>query len=220
MGVFTRLTDIIQSNVVLALDKAEDPEKLVRLMIQEMEQTLVEVRSTQASLLAEKKELQKQQVKYRESQVFWQEKAQLAVDKNRDDLAKSALIEKNKVNKDLDSLDSELTKLDDALNKITADSQSLQSKLAQAKAKQAGFEQRVQTANSRLKIKTQLHSEQINNALARFESIERKVDEIEAEVESYELGEAACLKQEFAKLEGQEEIDKQLAELKKKVVNA
>jgi len=217
MGVFTRLTDIIQSNVLSALDKAEDPEKLVRLMIQEMEETLVEVRSTQASFLGDKKTLDRELSSANQSIDFWQEKAELALNKLRDDLAKSALLEKNKAAKAVESLNTELAKVDDALNKLKEDVDSLQAKLDQAKAKQASIMKREETVTSRLKVKTQLHSDQINKALARFESVERKVDEIEAKVESYDLGKAPSLQQQFEELEKNDEIEAQLAELKKKV---
>jgi phage shock protein A len=217
MGVFTRLTDIIQSNVLSALDKAEDPEKLVRLMIQEMEETLVEVRSTQASFLGDKKTLDRELSSANQSIDFWQEKAELALNKQRDDLAKSALIEKSKAAKAVESLNTELAKVDDALNKLKEDVDSLQAKLDQAKAKQSSIMKREETVTSRLKVKTQLHSDQINKALARFESVERKVDEIEAKVESYDLGKAPSLQQQFDELEKNDEIEALLAELKKKV---
>jgi len=217
MGVFTRLTDIIQSNVLSALDKAEDPEKLVRLMVQEMEETLVEVRSTQAGFLGDKKAINRELDSANQSIDFWQEKAELALDKQRDDLAKSALIEKNKATKAVASLNTELAKVEDALNKLKEDVDSLQAKLDQAKAKQASIMKREETVTSRLKVKTQLHSDQINKALARFESVERKVDEIEAKVESYDLGKAPSLQQQFDELEKNDEIEAQLAELKKKV---
>lgn len=217
MGVFTRLTDIIQSNVLSALDKAEDPEKLVRLMIQEMEETLVEVRSTQAGFLGDKKTLNRELSSANQSIDFWQEKAELALEKQRDDLAKSALIEKSKAAKTVESLTLELSKVDDALNKLKEDVDNLQAKLDQAKAKQASIIKREETVTSRLRVKTQLHSEQINKAFERFESVERKVDEIEAKVESYDLGKAPSLQQQFEELEKNDEIEAQLAELKKKV---
>lgn len=217
MGVFTRLTDIIQSNVLSALDKAEDPEKLVRLMIQEMEETLVEVRSTQAGFLGDKKTLNRELSSVNQSIDFWQQKAELALEKQRDDLAKSALIEKSKAAKAVESLTLELAKVDDALNKLKEDVDNLQAKLDQAKAKQASIMKKEETVTSLLRVKTQLHSEQINKAFERFESVERKVDEIEAKVESYDLGKASSLQQQFEELEKNDEIEAQLAELKKKV---
>jgi phage shock protein A len=217
VGVFTRLTDIIQSNVLSALDKAEDPEKLVRLMIQEMEETLVEVRSTQAGFLGDKKTLNRELSSVNQSIDFWQEKAELALEKQRDDLAKSALIEKSKAAKAVESLTLELAKVDDALNKLKEDVDNLQAKLDQAKAKQASIMKREETVTSLLRVKTQLHSKQINKAFERFESVERKVDEIEAKVESYDLGKASSLQQQFEELEKNDEIEAQLAELKKKV---
>jgi phage shock protein A len=148
---------------------------------------------------------------------FWQEKAELALEKQRDDLAKSALIEKSKAAKAVESLTLELAKVDDALNKLKEDVDNLQAKLDQAKAKQASIMKREETVTSLLRVKTQLHSKQINKAFERFESVERKVDEIEAKVESYDLGKASSLQQQFEKLEKNDEIEAQLAELKKKV---
>jgi phage shock protein A len=147
-------------------------------MIQEMEETLVEVRSTQASFLGDKKTLDRELSSANQSIDFWQEKAELALNKLRDDLAKSALLEKNKASKAVESLNTELAKVEYALNKLKEDVDSLQAKLDQAKAKQASIMKREETVTSRLKVKTQLHSDQINKALARFESVERKVDEI------------------------------------------
>ncbi|OUL57121.1 phage shock protein PspA [Pseudoalteromonas ulvae] len=216
MGVFTRITDIVQANVVAALDKAENPEKLVNLMIQEMEETLVEVRSTSAKLLAEKKELQRKEQSHQQQVNYWQEKAELAIDKNRDDLAKAALVEKQQVAMKFAGLSKELSRLDESLAKLTADSARLNEKLTQAKAKRDSFQQREQMLSSRLKVKSQLQSDKVADALSRFDLIERKVDEIEAKVESYELGSSASLAQQFNELSINEDIENELAELKSK----
>ena len=216
MGVFTRITDIVQANVVAALDKAENPEKLVNLMIQEMEETLVEVRSTSAKLLAEKKELQRKEQSHQQQVNYWQEKAELAIDKNRDDLAKAALVEKQQVAIKFAGLSKELSRLDESLAKLTADSARLNEKLTQAKAKRDSFQQREQMLSSRLKVKSQLQSDKVADALSRFDLIERKVDEIEAKVESYELGSNASLTQQFNELSINEDIENELAELKSK----
>ena len=216
MGVFTRITDIVQANVVAALDKAENPEKLVNLMIQEMEETLVEVRSTSAKLLAEKKELQRKEQSHQQQVNYWQEKAELAIDKNSDDLAKAALVEKQQVAMKFAGLSKELSRLDESLAKLTADSARLNEKLTQAKAKRDAFQQREQMLSSRLKVKSQLQSDKVADALSRFNLIERKVDEIEAKVESYELGSNASLTQQFNELSINEDIENELAELKSK----
>lgn len=161
MGVFTRLTDIIQSNVLSALDKAEDTEKLVRLVIQEMEETLIEIRRTQAGFFGDKKALNREITASNEYIDFWQQKAELALEKQRDDLAKSALIEKNKAVKVVENLDAEMIKIDSALNQLKTDADSLQAKLEHVKARQASIMNKEETITSRLKIKAQLHSEQI-----------------------------------------------------------
>ncbi len=216
MGVFSRMTDIIQANVSAALDKAEDPEKLVRLMIQEMEETLIEIRSTSASLIAEKKALTREHDNYVSSVSFWLAKAEKAVEKEREDLAKAALVEKGKAQKNADALAHEIARVEEALEKLTADLNQLQAKLSQAKSKQKQLQQRADSAQTRIKAKTQLHSEQITQAFERFEQVEKKVDQIEARVESYEIGQQDPLLAEFDQLENDSTIDDELAELKAK----
>lgn len=216
MGVFSRMTDIIQANVNAALDKAEDPEKLVRLMIQEMEETVVEIRSTSAAMIAQKKTLTRELNNYQGSVTFWLDKANHAIEKGRDDLAKAALQEKHKASQAADTLSTELNQIEENLTKLNHDLEQLQKKLAQAKTKQKQFQQRQQSAATRIKIKTQLHSEQIAQAFERFEQVERKVDEIEAQVESYEIGQSQSLHSQFENLETENQIDQELAELKAK----
>ena len=147
---------------------------------------------------------------------YWQEKAELAIDKNRDDLAKAALVEKQQVAMKFAGLSKELSRLDESLAKLTADSARLNEKLTQAKAKRDAFQQREQMLSSRLKVKSQLQSDKVADALSRFDLIERKVDEIEAKVESYELGSNASLTQQFNELSINEDIENELAELKSK----
>lgn len=217
MGIFTRLTDIIQANVSAALERAEDPEKLVRLMVQEMEEALVELRSTSASLIAEKKTLQRKQAKQQASADYWHAQAEKALQKEREDLAKAALIEKQKANKELDAIAPEIARIDEVLSKVSTDSHSLHEKLSQAKAKLKEYQIRSQSAEVRVKAKSQLHSEQIDRALERFSEIEHKVDRIEAQIESYEVTQSSCLKQQFDDLEKNEALDAELASLKEQV---
>lgn len=217
MGIFTRLTDIIQANVSAALDRAEDPEKLVRLMVQEMEEALVELRTTSASLIAEKKTLQRKLTKQQSSADYWHAQAEKALQKEREDLAKAALAEKQKANKEIDAIQPEIDRIDEVLSKVAQDSNSLHQKLTQAKGKLKEYQIRSQSAEVRVKAKSQLHSEQIDRALERFNEIEYKVDRIEAQIESYEVTQSSSLKTQFDELEKDDALNEELAALKAQV---
>lgn len=213
MGVFSRFTDIINSNINSLLDKAEDPAKMVRLIIQEMEDTLVEVRSSSAKTLADKKELSRQVNRFETDAEQWQEKAELALSKSREDLARAALVEKKKCVENSSAILDELNHIDEHIAKLQDEISQLQDKLADAKARQKAILMREKTASSRLKVKKNINSDRVNDALNRFESYERKIDDIEAEVESYDLG-SKSLADEIADLASDEKIDDELAQLK------
>ena len=216
MGIFSRFTDIINSNINNLLDKAEDPAKMVRLIIQEMEDTLVEVRSSSAKTLADKKDLARQAMRFEKDEQLWQEKAELALSKGREDLARAALIEKKKCAENAGSLLQELTNVDDHISKLQDEISQLQEKLADAKARQKAIIMREKTASSRLKVKKNIDSDRVNDALSRFDSYERKIDDIEAQVESFDLG-SKSLADEIADLADDENIDDELAQLKAKM---
>ncbi|GAA6205496.1 MULTISPECIES: phage shock protein PspA [Thalassotalea] len=216
MGVFSRFTDIINSNINSLLDKAEDPAKMVRLIIQEMEDTLVEVRSSSAKTLADKKELSRQAQRFEKDAEQWQEKAELALSKGRDDLARAALLEKKKCTESAEALVDELSHVEEHIAKLQGEISQLQEKLADAKARQKAIIMREKTASSRLKVKKNIDSERVNDALSRFDSYERKIDDIEAQVEAYDMG-SKSLADEIAELENDENIDDELAQLKAKM---
>jgi len=216
MGIFSRFTDIINSNINSLLDKAEDPAKMVRLIIQEMEDTLVEVRSSSAKTLADKKELIRQVTRLEKESAQWQDKAELALSKNREDLARAALMEKKKCADSAQALTDELSHIDEHISKLQSEISQLQEKLADAKARQKAIIMREKTANSRLKVKQNIDSNRVNDALSRFDSYERKIDDIEAQVESYDLG-SKSLADEIAELESDEKVDDELAQLKAKI---
>ena len=186
MGIFSRFADIVNANINSLLDKAEDPEKMVRLIIQEMEDTLVEVRSSSARTLADKKDVVRRMERLLAEADDWQAKAELALSKEREDLARQALAEKQKCNESADVMKQELEQLDDQVARLQDEITQLQSKLEDAKARQKTILMRGKTASSRLDVKTKLNSGKINDALSRFEAYERKIDNLEAEVESYE----------------------------------
>ncbi len=213
MGIFSRFTDIVNSNINAILDKAEDPEKIVRLMIQEMEDTLVEVRSAAARAIADKKEAaRKLEALEREAQ-GWQDKAELALDKDREDLAKAALAEKALVARAADGVRAQRDAVDESLEQLSSDIASLEAKLADAKARQEAILVRHETASKRLEVRKRLHDYRVDDALVRFERFERRIDGLEGHVESYDLGKKD-LDQEFAELESAEAVAEELRALK------
>lgn len=216
MGIFSRFSDIVNSNINALLDKAEDPEKMVRLIIQEMEDTLVEVRSSSAKTIAEKKELQRVVNRLQEDVTDWQAKAELALSKDREDLARSALIEKQKAAEQAEVVVADIANLDEHIGKLQDEVSQLQEKLADAKARQKAMLMRQKTVASRLEVKKSLDSNRINDAMYKFERYEQKIDTLEAQVEAYDLGKKT-LKDEFAELAAQDKIDNELAQLKAKV---
>ncbi len=213
MGIFSRMTDIINSNINSILDKAEDPEKMVRLIIQEMEETLVEVRSTSARAIADRKELQRKQEWLRRDAGEWERKAEVAIGKGRDDLAKGALVERNKAQEAADLVSQDLQLLEDTLEKLNSDVGALQAKIKDAKTRQNAIIMRGQTAQTRLGVRKQLSDHSIDDAMQRFETYERKMDDLEGQVESYDLGQKT-LADEIADLETDEQIDQDLEALK------
>ena len=219
MGIFSRFTDIVNSNINSLLDKAEDPEKMVRLIIQEMEDTLVEVRSASAKTLANKKDIVSQIAKYESDAADWQSKAELALSKDREDLARAALQERKKSAEAAETLTKELAIVDAQISKLQDEIGQLQDKLADAKSRQKTIIMRQKTASSRLEVKKTLDSTKVDNAMGRFEQYERKIDDLESQVESYDLGKKS-LQDEFAELEAGEKVDDELAALKAKMQNA
>jgi phage shock protein A len=219
MGIFSRLTDIVNSNLNALLDRAEDPEKIIRLIIQEMEDTLVEVRSAAVRSIAEKKGLERKASELRAEQEDWQRKAELAVAKGRDDLAKAALHAKARVGQSLRALEQQLAQLGEALARQNEDIGKLQAKLADAKAREQSLAARQKTAATRLKTRTRLYDERITDAFARFEQVERTLDEVEGQVEAYDLGRKPALAQEFAELEADAGLEEELEALKSRLAN-
>ncbi|QPB82326.1 phage shock protein PspA [Pseudoalteromonas rubra] len=218
MGIFSRFADIVNSNINAILDKAEDPEKMVRLIIQEMEDTLVEVRSTSAKTLAEKKELERRVEQLRTQADDWQQKAELALTKDREDLARAALLEKQKATDAADSVSQELSHVESHIEKLQQEVTTLQEKLADAKARQKAIVLRQRSAESRLDVKKALDSSKVEDALNRFERYESKIDGLESQVESYDLGKKS-LADEIADLQKNEKIDDELEALKKKLAD-
>ena len=220
MGMFSRINDIVQANLNAMLDKAEDPEKIIRLIIQEMEETLVEVRTDAARYLAEQKTIARQITSAQKDIEGWQYKAELAIANDKESLAKAALVEKQKYVAKLQQLEQQQQHLAESIEKIQTDTGRLNSKLAEAKQKQKALLSRKQTLQTRLKVKTVDHGAKIDDAMMRFEHYEQRIDHLEAQVDAYDLTDAAgnqsSLAAEFDALEKDDLIEKELEALKSK----
>lgn len=219
MGMFSRFTDIINANINAMLDKAEEPEKMIKLIINEMEETLVEVRSSAAKYIAEKKTIMRN-VRDMENRVNnWHTKAELALTKGREDLAKSALVEKQTCTQKLAEFNEELVQIDEHLIAVQQDSQRLQDKLTEAKRKQEAFALRQQSAEVRLKVREKAVIHNIDEAINKFERYQQKIDRVEAEVEAYDMTSSNDLDSQFRALENDENVEQELEQLKQKVAN-
>jgi len=216
MSIFSRLSDIINSNISALLDKAENPEKMIRMVIQEMEETLVEVRSGTAKVIAEKKTLSRRAEQLRKQATDWEGKAELALTKGREDLAKAALLEKANIQASIEITENDLAKLDETLDKLSLEIEQLQAKLNDARARQKTLVMRSTATQSRVDVHQQLNSHTIDNVMDKFEYYERKIDQMEGQIDSSHI-EARGLQSEFDELEKQEAIDKELEALKSKL---
>lgn len=217
MGVFTRLTDIVNSNINAMLDKAEDPEKIVRLIIQEMEDTLVEVRSRAARAIADKKEVERRKAEFELRSREWETKAELAIARGRDDLAKGAIAAKRKALEMAELFAKEHDAIDKGLVRANDDLEKLQAKLKEAKAKQRSLEIRRSAAEGSVMINRAVYDGRIDDAMARYERYERKIDELEAEAESYVMGRPKSLEQEFRELEAEDDVNAEFDALKRRM---
>ena len=214
MGLFSRLGDIINSNINAMLDSAENPEKIARLIIQEMEDTLVEVRTSAARAMADKKEMEREIEYYTRVRDDWETKAGVAIDKGREDLARGALVAKQKAEGEIDRRKHAMVAAEEAFEKHQDDLSKLQAKLDEAKAKHRALMMRREAAEQRIRMRSQTYDGKVDDALARYASVERKVDEMEAYADQIK-GSEPSLEAEFAALERDEAVEKELEALKK-----
>ena len=214
MGIFSRLTDIVNSNLNAIMDRAEDPEKLIRLIIQEMEDTLVEVRSAAVKAIADRKEVTRRIAALSAERDEWQRKAELALSRQREDLARGALAAKARLIEAMAAMDKELALLDQGLAHTNDDIGKLQAKLDDAKAREKALAARVVTAGNRLKVRARLYDGRVDQALERFGQIERALDELEGKSEAMDLGRKKSLADEIAELETEASVEQELAALK------
>jgi phage shock protein A len=214
----------VNSNLNALLATAEDPEKIIRLIIQEMEDTLVEVRSSAVRSIAERRELERRAEALRREGEDWQRKAELALSRGRDDLARGALLARQHRAAGQADVEKQIAQLAEGLARQNEDISKLQAKLADAKARQQSLAARRTTAGNRLKVREKLHDERINDAFFRFEAAERSLDQMEGRVESYDLGRGPSrvpsLEEELAALEANESVDAELAALKARMGNS
>ena len=216
MGVFSRMTDIINSNINSMLDQAEDPEKMIRLIIQEMEDTLVEVRSSSARVLAERKTAARHLEQVREEAESWEGKARLAISKGREDLARAALQEKQAIEDEITLVEAELQATDEHIAQLNEEVSKLQQKLSDARAKQKALLMRERTVESRIKVRRQMQREKLDDAFQRFEHFERRMDNLEGQLEAMDVGREASpdLAAEIEALAEDERINDELERLK------
>ncbi|MCG3199262.1 MAG: Phage shock protein A [bacterium] len=217
MGIFTRVRDIISSNINAMLDKAEDPEKMVRLMIQEMEDTLVEVRASCAGAMAARKKTQRQLDECKTRAARWEEKAQLAVAKGRDELAREALHEKKRYRDRAASLEEEMRHCDQIVEQYQEDMRQLEDKLSSARERQRLLVQRHIRARSKKEAQERIRKVDTSDAFVRFEKFENRIERMEAEADLVNFARKPTLEDEFAKLQEDEEIEKELVALKDSV---
>ncbi|QFU75829.1 phage shock protein PspA [Halioglobus maricola] len=219
MGIFSRMTDIINSNLNSLLDQAEDPEKMIRLIIQEMEDTLVEVRSSSAKVLADRKGAARRLEQVQAEAETWEEKAKLAISKGREDLARAALQEKHTIEDEVVAVEAELKATDEHIEQLNTEVAQLQQKLSDAKAKQKALMMRTKTVESRIKVKRQMHRDALDTAFQRFEHFERRMDTLESQLESMDVGRDVPpdLAAEINALAEDDRINDELSRLKSEV---
>jgi phage shock protein A len=220
MGMFSRFSDIINANINAVLEKAEDPEKIIRLMIQEMEDTLVEIRSAAAKCIADRKELGRHIEHLEREKSEWAHRAELAVRREREDLARAALAEKQAIGDRTDQMKLEYESLDGQLEKFNSDITQLQGKLNDAKTRQRSIVIRHKTASSQLSARKHIHDDRIEEMLYRFETAEQRIDRVESEAEAINMGRGKNLANEIEDLEQDDRVEAELADLKSKVVDS
>jgi phage shock protein A len=218
MGIFSRTRDIIAANFNELLDQADDPSKMIRMIILEMEETLVEVRASAARTIADQKEMHRHTVKLDKLQIDWGEKAQLALSKDREDLARAALVEKKRAADMRDQLQQEIAVLDDALRAYEQDIAKLQNRLREARSRQTQIAARLESAENRVTLRSLMPNARVDEALTRFDQLERRVDYAEGRADALSIADGTgkpSLADEISALEGADKIDQELEEMKR-----
>ncbi len=217
MGIFTRVRDIIASNFNSMLDKAEDPEKLVKLMIQEMEDTLVEVKASTAGAIAAKKKVTRAFNDAKDRSDQWGKKAELAIQKGREDLAREALLEKRSYRDRVDALGRETTQCESIVEQYQSEIRQLEERLTTAREKQRVLVQRHVQAKKKKKAETEIRRADSSDTFTRFQQFENRIERMEADADLVNYGRKRTLDEDFADLETDEEIEEELRTLKASV---
>ena len=219
MGIFSRTRDIFAANMTELLDRAEDPARMIRMIILEMEETLVEVRASAARSIADSKEMKRALVRLDDLQLSWTEKAELALSKDREDLAKAALMERQKAADMAEGLRVEITSIEETLKGYEADIAKLQGKLREARARQNAIANRIESAVTRAKARELLNGGRTDDAFSKFELLERRADFAEGRADALGMTGPKSLEEEIAELRASEKVDAELEALKASLKN-
>ncbi len=214
MGIFSRTRDIFAANFTELLDRAEDPARMIRMIILEMEETLVEVRASAARCIADRKEMDRALLRLNQLQSSWTEKAELALSKDREDLAKQALIERQKAADMAEGLQLELKSIEDTLKGYEADIAKLQGKLREARARQNAIATRIESAVTRARAREILHGNRTEDAFSRFDQLERRADFAEGRADALGMTGPKSLEEEIAELRSTDKVDAELEAMK------
>jgi phage shock protein A len=214
MSIFSRTRDIFAANMTELLDRSEDPAKMIRMIILEMEETLVEVRASAARSIADGKEMRRALKRLEELQASWTEKAELALSKDREDPAKAALIERQKAADMAGGLRSEIELIDETLKSYETDIAKLQGKLREARARQNAIATRLESAVTRARAREILNGGRTEDAFSKFEVLERRADFAEGRAEALGMTGPKSLEEEIAELKSSEKVDAELEAMK------
>lgn len=214
MGIFTRFRDIVSANINAMLDRAEDPEKLIKLMIREMEDTLVELKSACAGTIADKKKISRQLEQLQDKEAFWDQKAALAVSRGRDDLARQALLEKRRFAQRAEAVEQELNELQSIVEQYQDDIQELENKLGSAREKQRMLVQRHIRAQRKKQAHEEIRRMDSAQVVQKFDEMESHIERMEAEADLVNYGRKSGLEEAFEELSADDDIERQLQALK------
>ena len=212
--IVSRTLDIIAANMTELLDRSEDPARMIRMLVVEMEETLVEVRAAAARWIAEGKELRRSCQRLELLQANWSEKAELALSRGRDDLVRAALVERRKAEEMVESIRAEIATVEATLKSHEADIARLQARLREARARQNAIAVRLQRAVTRARARELLHGSRSEDAFSRFALLERRADLAEGRADALALAGPRDLEEEIAGLRAAEKVDAELAAMK------
>jgi len=214
MGIFSRFMDIVNANINSLLDKAEDPEKMIKLMMQEMEDTLIELKSSCAAKIATRTKIEREQRELANLIERWKSRAEMAISRGRDDLAREALVEKRRAQSDYDSKEEDAARYDDMIAQSKADIGKLEDKLLSLRQKHQTIVERAARAREEQVANDTLRKASDDAAFSKFDHMEQQVDRMEAQ--AHMSRPKPDLESKFADFEALDEIEAELEQLRKK----